>query len=314
MIYALLGLATDADDSIFDPDYRAPVTDIYVRSTTAILKQGHSLNLLHETGAVYPKALLGLPTWVPDWSPGSGITTFGFNGDTKGYRASGNSTPNFQSHQASTILTVSGILIDTIAMVGSVHRWRKSIDPNDNNRFKLQSERKSAWDHESSRLARSCQPYPTGEPCEEVHWRTLIANTDHKGAPAQSSYSKNFESAKIVKRAGAFWDNPDYDKDPPFQTISEASVFETAQSNACDGRALFTTTQRKYLGLVLAGVRAGDVICVVLGTSTPFILRRELPCQKEGRQRYFLMAECYIHGLMQGEGMEMGDVREIALK
>lgn len=43
---------------------------------------------------------------------------------------------------------------------------------------------------------------------------------------------------------------------------------------------------------------AGDVVCVLFGNKVPFCLR------PMGR-RYLLVGECYVHGLMKGEAMDM---------
>jgi len=45
-----------------------------------------------------------------------------------------------------------------------------------------------------------------------------------------------------------------------------------------------------------------DIVCVLLGRPTPFALRR-----KENGQ-YRLIGECYVHGLMAGESMNMTDI------
>ena len=65
------------------------------------------------------------------------------------------------------------------------------------------------------------------------------------------------------------------------------------------GRRLFTTI-KGYLGMALETSQKGDVICVLLGCTTPIALR-----PVGNRFRY--VGECYLHGLMEGKAMEWLD-------
>jgi hypothetical protein len=52
------------------------------------------------------------------------------------------------------------------------------------------------------------------------------------------------------------------------------------------------------VGLTLPKAQAGDLICVLVGASTPFFVI-------EMEDEYFrLVGECYIHGLIDGEAMD----------
>jgi hypothetical protein len=59
-------------------------------------------------------------------------------------------------------------------------------------------------------------------------------------------------------------------------------------------------TEKGRIGLAPRGelIEVGDVCCVIFGASVPFLLTPA----KEGRHK--LISECYIHGVMGGEGME----------
>lgn len=61
-------------------------------------------------------------------------------------------------------------------------------------------------------------------------------------------------------------------------------------------RRLFRTS-KGYFGTGLHNVRQGDVVCVVLGGKTPYVLRR-----REGKVAgYTLISEAFVHGIMDGE-------------
>jgi hypothetical protein len=88
------------------------------------------------------------------------------------------------------------------------------------------------------------------------------------------------------------------------------------------------------MGITLSSVQKGDVLCLILGTNVPFVLRkvvektdteRNNTKQKETEQNdieqknakktvigYKLIGEAYCHALMDGEGMrdQEGFVRD----
>jgi hypothetical protein len=49
-------------------------------------------------------------------------------------------------------------------------------------------------------------------------------------------------------------------------------------------------------GLGPGGMRPGDIVCVLYGASMPFVIRPE-------GAAYRLIGECYVHGLMRGQGV-----------
>ena len=65
----------------------------------------------------------------------------------------------------------------------------------------------------------------------------------------------------------------------------------------------FFETSRHYFGLGPQPMKPGDVICVVIGASTPIVLR-PVP----GNDRIFqLLGDCYVHGIMYGEALKNGE-------
>lgn len=69
-------------------------------------------------------------------------------------------------------------------------------------------------------------------------------------------------------------------------------------------RAMFVT-KNGYLGLAPWNARVKDVVCVLLGGCTPYLLRRA-----ENSERYRFVGECYVYGIMAGElfDSEKGEV------
>jgi hypothetical protein len=73
-------------------------------------------------------------------------------------------------------------------------------------------------------------------------------------------------------------------------------------------------TRRGYLGLGRADTRVGDEVVLLIGGYTPFIIRKApesvvreaVPADALST----LIGDCYVHGIMDGEGMQLGITEE----
>ena len=68
---------------------------------------------------------------------------------------------------------------------------------------------------------------------------------------------------------------------------------------ATSGRRMFVTKNR-YVGLGPEHTRVGDSVALLLGGSTPFVLRGV-------EQQWMVLGDCYVHGAMDGEFVKDGD-------
>jgi len=68
----------------------------------------------------------------------------------------------------------------------------------------------------------------------------------------------------------------------------------------------FIVTEEGAVGLAPGMTRVGDVVMVIAGANTPFVLR-PLP---EEMQRFALVGEAYVHGVMDGEAVVLDDKGE----
>jgi hypothetical protein len=68
-------------------------------------------------------------------------------------------------------------------------------------------------------------------------------------------------------------------------------------TSAADGRIL-ARTRKGYYVLGPAALEEGDIICVLYGCKMPF-------CLRPIGNRYILVGECYVHGLMKGDALDM---------
>lgn len=71
-------------------------------------------------------------------------------------------------------------------------------------------------------------------------------------------------------------------------------------------RRLFVTSQG-YIGLGSPEIEVGDHVAILLGGATPFVIRyrstEEVVKEADARE-YILIGDAYVHGLMDGEGIQ----------
>ncbi|MCJ1456068.1 hypothetical protein MMC28_006425 [Mycoblastus sanguinarius] len=113
-LYAVIGLANDADDPLLHPDYRANVREIFTSSSKYMLAANTSLRILHFAGIGRPRLIADLPSWVADWSAWHQDTVFGDIADTAGYRASGSLPSCFRADMKPNVVTCKGIILDAV--------------------------------------------------------------------------------------------------------------------------------------------------------------------------------------------------------
>lgn len=77
-------------------------------------------------------------------------------------------------------------------------------------------------------------------------------------------------------------------------------LFNDLVHMSCNGTRIIRT-HKGFIGTVPKTTKVGDVVCVLFGGQTPFVLRRD----KEKEGLYRLVGDCYVHGLMQGEALSM---------
>jgi hypothetical protein len=80
------------------------------------------------------------------------------------------------------------------------------------------------------------------------------------------------------------------------------------------GGARFCVTEHGYAGLGPFGVDVGHEVWVLHGMATPFavgdVATQPAGVVKVGESLKELIGECYLHGLMYGEALDMDDVKE----
>ena len=315
-VFGLLGIATDisSEDEEIRPDYESKVEDVYRRFVIWEIKKNNSLRSL-SCASDRSKSIHLLPSWVPDFSQLEHTTNLMRFEKRVNFNATKKSKPQARFADEGDVLYLGGRAVDSIDVVGG----REYLDPLSKN---PDSDSLRAW-HINSGWLQECiaitlkeearidcygpnRSFPksfgmTDERYEEF-WRTLTCNHNTKMQPSPAIHGiwmKDY--VKLILEEGSV--NKDWVQEwlSNFQQIH--AVIGLMNKNR-----RFCATIGGRIGMVPRSAAAGDIVCVLYGGRVPFVLR---PCEKG----YTLIGECYIHGLMDGEAMDMDQLesREFAL-
>lgn len=306
-IFGLLGLATNGEEILLEPDYTASIQDVYIGSTRHLLTQDDSLGLLHVAGTGYPRSVADLPSWVPDWTSIPSIFHFGVNADMAGYHAAGDSKANIRADSDSLCIALKGCLIDSVKIVCA--KALPTICHDDFQTFKREQEKIQRWTKHSMLLAALYKSLPADEEWQDVYWRTIIGNISAGGTPVTPDFAVYFDCFLATIQGYIDSDSHlQFHDSIPNEVIRGARQF-TNTFKACGPERVLFATKRGYIGLAPPETLEDDLICIIFGTATPFILRKSLGADE--KEAYTLIGECYIHGLMNGEGLELGEAQEV---
>ena len=310
-IFALLGLATDAGNPVLHPNYEAPVREIFTESSRYMMIANKSLRILHIAGIGWSRQIVDLPSWVPDWSAPQRVTIFGDMADNAGYRASASLPTRIKIRPGPDTLTLEAIFIDTMNVClpqpDITLSWRLTEAGSEEYRHAMVS-----WvDQLRAAVDASAHYAQENYDREDVLWRALLANTIRPGLPAREEYRRFFQSWLQIHRQPVA--NGNDDGKISKSIWNEAWMFNAAFSDAMDTRVIFTT-KRGLIGIGPPYIQVGDLLCIIIGAQTPFLVRKRiLPVPETAAPVYELVGDCYVHGLMNGEGLGMGKAEDIIL-
>jgi len=135
--------------------------------------------------------------------------------------------------------------------------------------------------------------YGTREAFDEAVRRTSIADmTSQRDNPnkrhsyaARRALRKELTSVALPHEThGTFWDMAHAHPDSVYRAHHRRRPF---------------VTDRKYIGVGPQAADRGDVLCVLHGGQTPYLIR------EVGHGLWTIIGECYVHGFMDGESFLM---------
>jgi hypothetical protein len=174
------------------------------------------------------------------------------------------------------------------------------------------------WFRETISLVQSHvrEPYLTGESLDEILWRTLVGDINTQlqkhQPPASSCLAEAFgdfkryfgiDSEEDLPGCVAVASGATSDKDTITRTLASVGEFIIAFYGCLMGMRLCITVEGS-LAIVPPYTQPGDLVCVIWGATTPYLLRRRDAEPLKGAEDmdyYNLIGCCYVHGVMSGE-------------
>lgn len=139
----------------------------------------------------------------------------------------------------------------------------------------------------SDRIMQDRRSYPTGEPLDDVQWRTLICNiTYNDHTPAPESYRSSYQAWRDTLDPAQPYNSSRQQGAQPFCRVI----------GGYNADKLFGSTKEGYVGMFPSRTKVNDCIVVLFGGEFPFVMRK---CINHGKETYQLIGQCYVHGIME---------------
>ncbi|KAI1739040.1 heterokaryon incompatibility protein-domain-containing protein [Xylaria scruposa] len=317
-IYGVLGLASDSESIVPQPDYTASLTQINISllsSMTTVRGDLDWLTLVHNHDGSKDK-----PSWLLNLCKRSSMVSMNtsrsmFGAREFGFRACGPTVPSFEIDARAFTCSLQGILVDEIDGLGA--DYGHAFPP-----------------HTIIQPASNTNAYGTPQETYRAIWKTVVADQGFEGTieswRAPPSFGVAFQKQisavlrqgdsreKRVSQALNVGDWFSWNQHLQFgqRSIAEWAVhadvnvsddneeylnhdldyqFDRRFKSSLGGRRIFTT-KRGYLGLANDSIQPGDQLYVFLGGRMPAVLR---PIENGFR----FICECYTHGIMFGEAI-----------
>ena len=304
-LYGLIGLASSEVQQHLRITYDRTSAEVYLSyAKWAVERPGGPLVLIL---ACSKKPMAGLPSWCPNFDAPSRTLGLGLLASTTNYHAGfeagdQNQTCFIISSQDSNSIKTRGFLVDKI--LNKVQsRWK---DSESSEIFQRETAAQAlAWEAACLKLSQKVYKQPATVP--EGHWRTLIANKLINQACVTNQRREYNLLLRVLQYIYTQGQQPLHEGPRTWEllglTISETvnvQTFGTSVNQATQGHSFISTTEGR-IGLVPEEAQAGDLICVLYNVSTPLILRP----RAYDKRLHELIGESYIHGLMDGETLQM---------
>ena len=270
-IYAVLSLLDESEVfADIEPDYGEEVSRIYHDTTLHYIARTRHVEILRSSRLKDKSSKM--PTWVPDWRVENPTYVL------RKALADGFSRSIVQ-YKGPDVLCITGICSATIQQVISVR----------NSDYKTTI----AAIHKSAPKNTLQGSYIGGEILLIAYCHTICASRFNEAfLPPRNDMPQVQQSLDFLSLVLSSTSQQIIKNDP----TPEASKFISSVCYCFYGRT-FIQTREGYIGLAPRTARPGDHVCILLGCSTPMLLR---PARKN---QFRVVGECYTHGLMSGKAL-----------
>ena len=319
-VYSLLGIVRDwAGLEPLRPDYHLSAADVYRQVAIDTMRGTESLLPLQFN--LEKRDYRQLPSWTVDWSNLDTARDRNHYSQVFEYKATRERPLQINDISDPAILGLQGIKVDTITAIGDLLDGTDGIAD-------IQTYKN--WYLFAGLHQNPHRPYSDTCTWHEAYWRTLCADTvfqssettDGLGirralphdAEAYACWCMNATSSPFQAGGLTPEEQAPMRSSPGFEELgdklsSDAVAFSITLYTSTLRRRMFVT-KGGYLGLGRADTHVGDEVVLLIGGSTPFIIRKghdpgtreEIPVGTLDT----LIGDCYVHGIMDGEGMDLG--------
>ncbi|KAE9366851.1 HET-domain-containing protein [Stipitochalara longipes BDJ] len=288
-IYAVLGLLTEHERSQFTVDYNVSVREIFTEVVYYILTRTRSLDIICATiHYPYHSDTFSLPSWVPDWMARPAQGEIGpLKNVHYGFRAATGTEAQFSFSNRRSTLNVAGIII------GRVRTCGMKVEALLSNDSRLMAFHHWRW------LLIGEFGYNISK--HEAFCRTLsLDQAKERWTPFEWLSWTYYSMARYTERMlPAMPSDPllvDFEREAPEMTDGlRLQLFDQFVKTSVGRRFMICENDMLCLGSGYATHR--DLICVLLGCTTPVILR-------ERKDHYTYVGDVYADGYMYGEAIE----------
>lgn len=308
-VYALLGMASDAEELGIVVDYTKSWQQVFAEFAIALInREGCQIITfcnLEESSVVDPE----LPSWAPDWTRNI-LTPFRnsfvdteeplsryslCSGDVQA------TFPVVEQGFGTSNLLIAGTRIDIILEVGSSHGGSVK---------ETEAELHASWLVELETLSvKGGDVYGSVEGRHNAIWRTAVADllqdteadefkVDRAGADVEMGFNLVRAGYRSSNRNVAGGERNDIEH----EAMIAHAYTRTLGAVTMDRK--YFVSKEGYLGLGPGATTPEDLIVILFGLDMPFILR------PAGDGRYRIIGESYLHGIMDGEFMNRRPVAE----
>ena len=306
-LFALLGLASDGNEADFEPDYDSPLEDVVLKFARVFVRQGRGMQMLYRAGLSHQSDRF--PSWIPDWTVKRASSLHDSSEGGISFAASGPQQGKIKCIPTMDELLVEGYEVDEIESISEAanaeEQWEKYFN-------------------EVDTMIDSALLAPVRHLPEDLKWKVPIAGVLWpKGAASggldlKSSYTA-LRNYLYSKQKGKAKENGNSVNGCPLPTEyamfiehmaagsyeKQAASYIAALQGTLHGWR-FVVTKNGYVGVVPNMTKVGDVVAILKGGRVPFVLKRSE--KRDGAFR--LVGECYVHCLMNGEGLSLPGIEE----
>jgi hypothetical protein len=291
-VYGLLGLVALKEAEAIQVDYNKSVGEVYADTVLANVRL-HS-RLMAFTHVSHPEEyeeIDGFSSWVPHWDDWS--TTMGIVDATDYGQWSACARqpvrPTDVHNLEPTRLSLTGIMYDTVTDVQGVmsSTMKEDLDDDEKHPFLVALDALSVQERSTEQMKKFTRTMTTAY---NISWGKIsyLDDDEDDDNDSRATYYGAFSHLLRELRGES-----DQKPDCSAEIESASAILEDNTYIVCDRRRIFSMSNGSY-GMGPQCMRPGDIVVVLYGGNTPYILRPK-------GEDYLFMGEAYVDELMHGK-------------